>query len=166
MTTREPNCVRRRSEAYVAQAAKEEDADGGGLLALGLAACGGLGVRRRRRRDLGEEEIGALLERLEEEASEEGAEVVDDLVDALVVHGDGAEGQEVLLALRQQLLEEGLLEEEEDEAHRVGGHGLEHGSEGVERVGGERVGVGSVHELTKLPKVSGNERKGGGNKAG
>ena len=161
MTTREPNCVRGRSEAYVAQAAKEEDTHGGGLLALVLTARGGLQVRERRRRNLGEEEIGALFQRLEEEASEERAKVVDDLVDALVVHGDGAEGQEVLLALRQQLLEEGLLEEEEDEAHRAGGHGLEHGAESVERVGVESVGVGSVHELTKLPEVSGNERKGG-----
>lgn len=158
--------MRRRNEAYVAQAAKEEDAHDGGLLALTLTACGGLEVRGRRRRDLGEEEIGALFERLEEEASEEGAEVVDDLVDALVVHGDGAEGQEVLLALRQQLLEEGLLEEEEDEAHRAGGHGLQHGSEGVQRVGGESVGVGSTHELTKLPEVSGHERKDGGEQDG
>lgn len=31
----------------------------------------------------------------------------------------------------------------------------------MERVGGESVGVGSVHELTKLPEVSGNERTGG-----
>lgn len=113
------------------------------------------------------EELGRRRDRRPPRAAGRGSEpkrepeVVDDLVDALVVHGDGAEGQEVLLALRQQLLEEGLLEEEEDEAHRAGGHGLEHGAESVERVGVESVGVGSVHELTKLPEVSGNERKGG-----
>lgn len=109
---------------------------------------------------MGEEEIAALLKRLEEEASEQRAEVVDDLVDALVVHGDGAEGEQVLLALGQQLLQEGLVEEEDDQLERAGRDGLEGGSEVQQRLHGHLLLlVWMAQQLPYLPQIPRGERE-------
>ena len=67
--------------------------------------------------------VEPFLQRLEEEASEERPQIVDDLVDTLVVHGGGAQTEEIALPLRQQLLQTGLFEEDEEEALGVAQNG-------------------------------------------
>lgn len=155
--------MRRSKEAYIAQAAEEKETHGGCLLVLllALSARGGLQMRRRSLPNLREEEIRSFLERLEEEASKERAEIVDNLVDALVVHGHRTEGQEVLLAFREQLLEERLFEEEEGETNRVRRNWLKHWLEVLQRASRKRDRFCRVlHELMHLPDVSMDERKG------
>ena len=64
-----------------------------------------------------EVEVGALLQLGEEQPCRDGAQVGDDVVHALIRQAHQPEpGEHVLLALRQQLLQEALLEEAEGEA--------------------------------------------------
>ena len=58
------------------------------------------------------EDVEAFLYGQEDEARHHGAQVVDDVVDALLPKAeDVQEGHDVALPLRQDLLQEGLLEE-------------------------------------------------------
>lgn len=57
-------------------------------------------------------EIEAFFERLEQEAGEERSEVVHNIENALIMHGDRAETEDVSLSLRQKLLQQGLSEEQ------------------------------------------------------
>lgn len=60
----------------------------------------------------GKEDVEALLNGQKDEARHHGAQVVDDVVDALVSKAkDVQEGHDVALALSQDLLQEGLLKE-------------------------------------------------------
>lgn len=62
--------------------------------------------------DFSKEDVEAFLNRQEDEAGHHGAQVVDDVVDPLVSKAENVqEGHDVALALRQDLLQEGLLKE-------------------------------------------------------
>lgn len=62
--------------------------------------------------DFGKEDVEALLNRQEDEAGHHGAQIIDDIINSLVSKAeDVQECHDVTLALRQDLLQEGLLEE-------------------------------------------------------
>lgn len=60
----------------------------------------------------GKEDVEAFLNRQEDEASHHGAQIIDNIINSLVSKAeDVQEGHDVPLPLRQDLLQEGLLEE-------------------------------------------------------
>lgn len=60
----------------------------------------------------GKEDVEAFLDGQEDEARHHGAQIIDDIINALVSKAENVqEGHDVTLTLRQDLLQEGLLEE-------------------------------------------------------
>ena len=113
-----------REDTNIAKRAQKDRANGeNGVGLLLLFSTAFLRVRSKTKHHHGEEEVEPFLQRLEEEASEERPQIVDDLVDTLVVHGGGAQTEEIALPLRQQLLQTGLFEEDEEEALGVAQNG-------------------------------------------
>jgi hypothetical protein len=113
-----------REDTNIAKKAQKDRANGeNGVGLLLLFSTAFLRVRSKTKHHHGEEEVEPFLQRLEEEASEERPQIVDDLVDTLVVHGGGAQTEEIALPLRQQLLQTGLFEEDEEEALGVAQNG-------------------------------------------